>query len=137
VEIRCDKLTTCNVLDGGETVRLEFIDPAGSPVSVLLSFEHAEAIAMTLPNLLTRAVKSQTGSQDARYVFPLGQWFLEAVADLRSFILTLKTPDGFEASYRIPLETSRALGWTLHHEASEAIGTEATGSAPPGRSGIN
>ena len=32
---------------------------------------------MTLPSLLTRALKSLTGSPNARYVFPLDRWFVE------------------------------------------------------------
>jgi hypothetical protein len=131
VDIRCGKLTTCGVLDDGETVRLDFVDPAGDPVSVLFPFEHAEAIAMTLPNLLTRALRAQSGRADARYVFPLGQWLLEGIAVRSSLILTLKTADGFEVSFRIPLDTCRALGWTLHHEAVDALEAGAC-DAPPG-----
>jgi hypothetical protein len=136
VDIRCDKLTTCVVLDDGETVRLDFVDPAGDPVSVMFSFAHAEAIAMTLPSLLTRALATQTGRADARYVFPLGQWLLEGIEDRQSLILTLKTDDGFEVSFRLPLDTCRALGWVLHHEADDAMSASAC-SAPPGPCGGN
>jgi hypothetical protein len=137
VEIRCDKLTTCSVSDDGETVRLEFLDPTGGAVSLRLSFAHAEAIVMTLPRLLTRAVKRQTGSDESRYVFPLGQWLLEAIADPRSVILTLNTVDGFEATFRVPLETCRALGWTLQHEAGEAADAPDKVPAAPERSELN
>src|SRR5215475_4234132 len=47
--IRCSKLTTCGALDHGEAVKLEFLDQGGNPVSLLLSFEDAESISMTLP----------------------------------------------------------------------------------------
>jgi hypothetical protein len=57
--IRCSKLTTCGALDDGETIKLEFLDESRNPVSLLLSFEHAESIAMTLSQLLTQAVKAQ------------------------------------------------------------------------------
>jgi hypothetical protein len=86
--IRCGKLTTCKPLGDGETLKLDLIDGDGKPVSVLLSFEHAESIAMTLPRLLTQAVKAQTGQDNARYVFPLGPWRLERIEDSHSFILT-------------------------------------------------
>jgi hypothetical protein len=72
--IRCGKLTTCKALDDGETMKLDLIDADGDPVSLLLSFEHAESVAMTLPRLLTQAVKTQTGRDNACYVFPLGPW---------------------------------------------------------------
>jgi hypothetical protein len=119
--IQCGKLTTCKALDDGETVKLDFIDADGNPVSLLLSFEHAESVAMTLPRLLTHAVKTQTGQDNARYVFPLGPWRLERIEGSHSFILTLATADGFEVSFRIPHGACRTLGWTLKHEAEEAI----------------
>lgn len=125
--IHCSKLTTCDAVGNGETVKLDLLDEGGRPISLRLSFEHAESIAMTLPRLLTQAVKAQTGQDSARYVFPLGQWFLEGIKDHRSFILTLKTVDGFEVSFRVPPDTCRALGWTLAHEAdneAEADNTE-------------
>jgi hypothetical protein len=65
--IRCGKLTTCKALGDGEALKLDLIDADGKPVSVLLSFEHAESIAMTLPRLLTQAVKAQTGQDNARW----------------------------------------------------------------------
>jgi hypothetical protein len=111
--IRCSKLTTCGPLDDGETIKLEFTDQSGNPISLLLSFEDAESIAMTLPRLLTRAVKAQTGRDNSRYVFALGQWLLEGVEDHQSLILTLTTVDGFEVSFGIPHATCRALGWAL------------------------
>jgi hypothetical protein len=119
--IRSSKLTTCKAVEDGGSVKLDLVDADGNPVSLLLSFEHAESIAMTLPLLLTHAVKAQTGRDNARYVFPLGQWFLEGIEDRHSFILTLKTADGFEVSFRISHDTCRALGWTLQHEAENAI----------------
>jgi hypothetical protein len=119
--IHCRQLTTCNAIEGGECVQLDLIDTSGNPVSLRLPFAHAESIAMTLPRLLTRAVKAKTGDQSARYVFPLGGWFLENSGQRGVFILTMKTTDGFEASFHVPVEACKALGWALHHEAKAAI----------------
>lgn len=117
--IHCSKLTTCGALDDGETIKLEFIDQSRNPISLLLSFEDAESIAMTLPRLLTQAVKAQTGKDNSRYVFALGRWLLEGVENHQSLILTLTTVDGFEVSFRIPHATCRALGWSLQHDADD------------------
>jgi hypothetical protein len=117
--IHCSKLTTCGALDDGETIKLEFLDQSRNPISLLFSFEDAESIAMTLPRLLTRAVKAQTGKDNSRYVFALGQWLLEGVEDHQSLILTLTTVDGFEVSFRIPHATCRALGWSLQHDTDD------------------
>jgi hypothetical protein len=129
--IHCSKLTTCDAVRDGEAVKLDFVDEGGNPISLLFSFEHAESIAMTLPRLLTRAVKAQTGQDNARYIFPLGQWLLEGLQDRESFILTLKTADGFEVSFRIPYDTCRALGWSLQHDADEAIEASDSGDTRP------
>ena len=73
--IHCGKLTTCVSLGGGETIRLEFLDEGRNSVSLLLSFEHAKSIAMTLPGLPTQGVRAQTGQVSARYVLSAsGSW---------------------------------------------------------------
>jgi hypothetical protein len=119
--IRCSKLTTCETLDDGETIKLEFLEQSGNPISLLLSFEDAESIAMTLPRLLTRAVKAQTGKDNSRYVFALGQWLLEGVEDHQSLILTLTTVDGFEVSFGILQATCRALGCALRDADDDTL----------------
>jgi hypothetical protein len=134
---RCSKLTTCKALDDGETVKLEFLDEDGNPKSLLLSFEDAESIAMTSPRLLTQAVKAQTGQDNARYVFALGQWLLEGVEDHQSLILTLATVDGFEVSFRIPHATCRALGWSLQHDADDDTPDLGDPPAGVGKSELN
>src|SRR5262245_59009581 len=65
-KIEIGQLTTCEVDSGGEAVRLGFVDEAGNPTSVGLSFEQAEAIAMTLPRLLSNALKMRMHSAGAR-----------------------------------------------------------------------
>ena len=75
--IHCSKLTTCGTLEDGETVKLEFVNAGANPISLLLSFEDAESIAMTLPRLLTQAVKAQAGQDNARVMCSLsvdGSW---------------------------------------------------------------
>jgi hypothetical protein len=130
--INCSTLTTCHAVDNGETVMLEFVDEEGRSISVRLPFEHAQSIAMTLPRLLTQAVKAQTGQDSARYVFPLGQWILEEIEGNASVILTLKTEDGFEVSFRISPDTSKALGWSQQHETEQDAKTCRPGDAPAG-----
>jgi len=119
------------------TVKLEFLDQDGTPTSLLLSFEDAESIAMTLPRLLTQAVKAQTGQDNARYVFALGQWLLEGVEDRQSLILTLATVDGFDVSFRIPHAAGRALGWALQHESDDDTADLGDPPVGTGKSEIN
>ena len=39
---------------------------------------------MTLPRLLTKALRQKTGDQDARYVFGLHGWAIEGAKDQQS-----------------------------------------------------
>jgi hypothetical protein len=130
--INCTTLTTCDTIGNGEVVMLELIDEDGRSISLRLAFEHAQSIAMTLPRLLTQAIKAKTGQDNARYVFPLGEWILEGIEGDQSFILTLKTEDGFEVSFRIPPGASRSLGWRLQREAELSTRTSHPDEGPAG-----
>jgi hypothetical protein len=113
-------------------VESEGNDGRKQTTSLRLAFEHAQSIAMTLPRLLTQAIRAKTGQDNARYVFPLGEWILEGIEGDQSFILTLKTEDGFEVSFRIPLGASRSLGWRLQREAELSTRTSPPGEGPAG-----
>jgi hypothetical protein len=118
MEIESSKLTTCDVTRDGEVIRLNFVDVAGNSMSLRLPFEQAGALAMTLPGLLTRALTARYGNDSSRYVFPLGEWLLEGAADGRTLIVTLKTTDGFEASFAAPLDMCRSLASDLRRESA-------------------
>lgn len=135
--INCSALTTCDAVDSGETVVLEFIDDEGRGISMRLPFEHAQSIAMTLPRLLTQAVKARTGHESGRYVFPLGQWVLEEINGSRSVILTLKTEDGFEVSFAMPPDAAKSLGWSLQHQAEQSAETSRPDDEPAGSGNPN
>lgn len=139
MKILSNRLTTCGITADYETVELEFVDHAGSPVTMQLPLDQAEAVVMTLPHVLAYALKRRTGKPEARYVFGLGEWCIEDTRGEDSLIVTLKTTDGFEVSFGIPFQTCRALGFSLQHEANEAIaaGERDEGTIAPGRMGLN
>ena len=126
MKIRSATLTTCEVIDGGDGISLDFIDQSGRPTSLQLPFDQAQTMAMTLPRLLTRAVQSLTGEASSRYVFPLGEWRVEKPEGRNGLIVTLSTPDGFEVSFGVAPEACRTLGWTLatgrDHDADASEG---------------
>jgi hypothetical protein len=113
MNICCVELTTCGLLEDGQIVRLDLVDDQGMAISLRLPFEQAQAVAMTLPSLLTRALRSLTGSPTARYVFPLDRWFVELSGQGDGLLLTLATADGFQVSFGLPAEACRGLGLTL------------------------
>jgi hypothetical protein len=132
MEIESRELTTCDVALDGEVVRLRFIDTAGSTVVLSLPFAQAGALTMTLPHLLTKALKARYGVEGSRFVFPLGEWVLEGVADGRTVIVTLRTTDGFEVSFAAPLERCRSLAADLCREAAEVAAAALAKSIYPG-----
>jgi hypothetical protein len=134
MDIEIKTLTTCNVGPDGLTLELSFIDADGRPALLRLSFESAQALAMTLPHLLTQAVQRMTGQGESRYVFPLDTWRLDSCEDLDGAIATLATTDGFAVSFGIPTETCRSLGWALKSQAEpEDRDGSARGSNSPDR----
>jgi hypothetical protein len=117
MKISSNKLTQCRVTSDGEIIELDFVDPSNTAVSVHLPFEQAEAVVMTLPHLLKRALKRRTGSQDARYVFGIGNWMIEETKDANCLLVTLTTGDGFEVCFSLSFDSCQALGWNLMHHA--------------------
>jgi hypothetical protein len=111
------ELTTCEVDHDGRAITLGYLDRGGRPASLRLTFDQAQALAMTLPRLLTTALRQITRSPDTRYVFPLGDWRLESASDQRSLILSQKTTDGFEVSFSLSAGKAQGLGWALAEEA--------------------
>jgi hypothetical protein len=75
---------------------------------------------MTLPRLLSKALRQQTRNDTSRYVFSLGRWSIES-SEQPCLIMTLATDDGFEVSFGIPFETCRAMGWALKDEGRKAL----------------
>jgi hypothetical protein len=118
MEIESAKLTTRDVVRDGAIIRLKFVDIAGNAVTLRLPLDQAGALTMTLPHLLTRALRERHGDENSRFVYPLGGWLLEGVADGRGLIITLKTTDGFEASFAAPVERCRSLASDLKRESA-------------------
>ena len=70
------QLTTCSVIEGGQRIGLDFVGQAGEPVSIEMPFDQAASIVMTIPRLLSAALKMQTRDAQARYVFSVGKLVL-------------------------------------------------------------
>jgi hypothetical protein len=114
------RLINCGVTANGETIHLDLVDVVGKQISLCLPFHQARSLTMTLPQLLTFALKAQTGDDSARYVFTLAQWRLEAAADSR-LIITFGTPDGFEVSFCMTLQECCELARVLRANTEPAI----------------
>ena len=94
-------LTTCEVAADGRRVRINFKDMDGRPASLTVPTDCVHQLIMTLPPLLSRALKAELSDDSVRAVFPLGHWRLETAAGSSVYILTLSTPDGFEVAFSV------------------------------------
>ena len=106
-------LTNCGLAQDGHAVRLDLADDKGTEVSLELSFERAQAIAKTLPSLLTRALQTVTSNASSRFVLTLDRWTVEQSNDGTSLLLILAAGDGYEVCIDIPREACEGLGLIL------------------------
>lgn len=103
-------LTSCDVSSDGEHIRFGVRDSTGKPVNLFISAEQAGSLAMTLPKLLSTALKARFRDPSLRLVFPLSDYFIEGTGDAEKIILSLKTPDGFEVSFAMSPGTLSEFG---------------------------
>ncbi|WP_454621977.1 hypothetical protein [Bradyrhizobium cenepequi] len=114
------QLTTCTVVEGGKAIRLHLIGQGGEQVSIELPFDQAESIVMTLPRLLSAALKARTGDVDTRYVFSAERWSLEKAKNESYRIFTVLMQGGFEVAFAIPFETCLEMGTALTRRSETA-----------------
>jgi hypothetical protein len=107
------KMCSAGLVDDGRVVRLDLVDDEGADVSLQLSLEQAQAIAMTLPSLLTQARQDLADKTDSRYVLALDRWTVQQSNDCTGLLLTLATGEGFEVCFDVPAEACRGLGLVL------------------------
>jgi hypothetical protein len=129
-------LTTCSLVKEGHAIRLEFLDGDGQPVAIEFPFDQAESIAMTLPQMLSKALQRRTQSQSSRYVFSLGRWSIES-SDEKSLTVTMATADGFQVSFAVPFDACRAIGWALGREGRAATEHDSIGEEIDDRRVLN
>ena len=120
MEIETQALTTCEVAADGGAISLGFVDSQGRPATIRLSLNQVGALAMTLPNLITKALRSRYGDHSLRYAYPLASWTVEQSSDPQTRMVTLCTTDGFSVCFSMQHE--------LQHELGEAL---ASGSQSP------
>jgi hypothetical protein len=121
MKVEGSKLTKCGLTADGEAIQLSFADAAGDPATVVLPLELARACAAVLPQLLSFALRRRTGDDAARHVFRFQNWSVDAAPDSR-VIITVGNPDGFEISFTLPIQESRALSRALDADAQSRAG---------------
>ncbi len=113
MEIDTQALTTCEVAPDGGAISLGFVDAEGKPATIRLSLNQVGALAMTLPGLIDKALRTRFGDQSLRYAYPLASWAVEQSSDPSQGMVTLRTVDGFSVCFSIPREQQAELGEAL------------------------
>jgi hypothetical protein len=78
----------CAMSPDGESIILTLPNKQGQACEVVLTFDEASSLAMTLPRLLKMAVRRKYSDHAARHVYPLREYAVECASDLRHLIVT-------------------------------------------------
>jgi hypothetical protein len=119
MDIESQSLTTCEVAPDGNTVVLGFTDSRGAPARIRLPLNQLGALAMTLPDLINKALQSRYGDHTLRYAYPLASWTVEQSSEPGTGMMTLSTTDGFSVCF--------AMERKMQHTLAEALASESTG----------
>lgn len=120
--IQGERLTTWEVADDGERVRLGLEDAAGRPCAVSLPVAVLSGLMMTIPRMLRRALEARFSDNSLRMIHELGDWRVERAAGADAFIVSLATPDGFEVTFAVPTSQADRIGETLRFSANHREG---------------
>lgn len=116
--IEGQSLTTCEIEPDGSAIMLGLIDDRGEAGKLRLPIEQVGALAMTLPSLIERALKTRYRDGSPRYAYELGSWTVEQASDPQTRMMTLRTIDGFSVCFSLPLAQGEASSEALarsHH----------------------
>src|ERR1700733_13432301 len=113
MDIVSQSLTTCEVAPDGDTVVLGFTDSQGTSARIRLPLNQIGALAMTLPDLINKALQSRYNDHTLRYAYPLASWTVERSSDPGTGMMTLSTTDGFSVCFSIERELRQTLAEAL------------------------
>jgi hypothetical protein len=94
-------------------VVLGFTDGNGAPARLRIPLSEVGVLAMTLPDLLTRALRIRYGDHSLRYAYPLASWSVEPLSGPKTGMVTLCTTDGFSVCFSMRAELQQQLGTEL------------------------
>jgi hypothetical protein len=99
--IRAERLTTFSVAADGSSVSLGVADEEGRAGALMLPTACLKQLMMTLPEMMRRALGLQHDDPSLRLVYGAAGWEVERSTVPGTFILTLRTVDGFHVSFAL------------------------------------
>jgi hypothetical protein len=103
----------CAVSPDGGSISLTVPNKDGKRCEVVLTFDEASSLAMTLPRLLKMALRRRYSDRALRHVYPLREYGVGCASDLRHLLLTLTANDGFDIVFAVNLEAAAAIARNL------------------------
>lgn len=107
--LKVQALAGCEVSSDGQTISLSMSGSGGDSLCLQLTPDQVGSLAMTLPRLLSAALKAKYADPSLRFVFPLGQCDLEETPGRSEVILSLQSTDGFEVCFCVHPDVLRDL----------------------------
>jgi hypothetical protein len=103
----------CGVSPKGDAIRLNLPDKNGETCELVLTFDEASSLAMTLPRLLTAALCRKYSDDTLRHVYPLRGYTVEGASDFRHLMVALAAGNGFQVVFALDAKTAAALARDL------------------------
>jgi hypothetical protein len=94
----------------GASVAIGVADEERRAGALMLPAECLRALMITLPEMTRQALRLQHGNPSLRLVYQVAGWEVESSMQPGTFIVTLRTPDGFHLSYALTAKDLRDIG---------------------------
>lgn len=99
--IRVKSLTAFSVAPDGANIAIGVADEDGGAGALTLPTDCLRELMMTLPEMMRRALRLQHHDPSLRLVYGTAGWEVERSTVSGTFIVTLRTPDGFHVSFAL------------------------------------
>jgi hypothetical protein len=94
----------------GACFSLQGFDDAGESWSLSLPTACLQQLILTLPNTALEALRRMHNDNTLRIVYPARSTAVELASDQQTFIVTLRTDDGFHVSFGLNAAQCEAIG---------------------------
>jgi len=116
-----ESLTNYQVAPDGSSVLMNALDADGREISLIVPMGSLQALALTMPEMVTAALRAAAGGDESlRLVHNVQAWRVEASPGQQHLILTFRTPDAFEASFAVHQDDLASILDQAHAEGRSA-----------------
>ena len=118
--IRAKCLTTFSVAADGSSVSFGVADEDGRAGELMLPTACLKRLMMTLPEMTRQALRLQHDDPSLRLVYRAAGWEVERSTVPETFIVTLRTVDGFHVSFALTAAVLADMADATHKPTLDA-----------------